>query len=50
MPPKARTLIWFLKIVNHRAHLFVPMQERSYEGDIPRWVVSDVELEPVDGD
>jgi hypothetical protein len=50
VPPKARTLIWFLKIVKHRAHLFIPMQERSYEGDIPRWVVSDVELEPVDGD
>jgi hypothetical protein len=50
VPPKARTLIWFLKIVKHRSHLFIPMQERSYEGDIPRWVVSDVELEPADGD
>lgn len=48
VPPKSRTLIWFLKIVNHRAHLFIPMEERSYEGKVPRWVVSDVELEAVD--
>jgi|GEM_PF-2812469 len=48
VPPKSKTLIWFLKIVNHRAHLFIPMEERSYEGKVPRWVVSNVELEPVD--
>ena len=47
-PPGTKDLIWHLKIVNHRAHLFIPMQERSYEGKTPRWVVSDVELEPVD--
>jgi hypothetical protein len=50
VPPKAKTLVWFLKIVKRRAHLFIPMEERSYEGDTPRWIVSDVELEPVEDD
>lgn len=46
VPPDAKTLIWRLKIVNHRAHLFIPMQQRSYEGKTPKWIVADVELEP----
>jgi len=46
-PPGIKDLIWYLKIVNHRAHLFIPMQERSY-GGVPKWIVSDVELEPAD--
>ena len=48
VPPKTKTLIWHLKIVNHRAHLFIPMQERSYESKTPRYIVVDEELEPVD--
>jgi hypothetical protein len=48
IPPKSKTLIWFLKIVDHRAHLFIPMQERNYESKTPHWVVDDVELEPTD--
>jgi hypothetical protein len=43
-PPRSKTIEWFLKIVNHRAHLFIPMQERSYEGKTPKWIVSDVEF------
>ena len=45
-PPDAKILRWHLKIVDHRAHLFIPMQERSYAGKTPRWVVSDVEFVP----
>ena len=50
VPPKATRLVWYLKIVDHRAHLFIPMQEREYSGRTPKWVVSDVELEPQDDD
>ena len=47
-PPQANVLRWSLRIVNHRAHLFIPMEERSYEGKTPKWVVSDVEFTPED--
>jgi len=47
-PPQANVLRWSLRIVNHRAHLFIPMEERSYEGKTPKWVVSDVEFAPED--
>jgi hypothetical protein len=47
-PPQAKDLYWSLRIVNHRAHLFVPMEERSYTGKTPKCVVSDVEFEPED--
>lgn len=47
-PPQANVLRWSLRIVNHRAHLFVPMEERDYTGKTPKWVVSDVEFEPED--
>src|SRR5260370_22024478 len=43
-PPQAKTLRWSLRIVNHRAHLYIPMEERSYTGKTPQWVVSDVEF------
>ena len=45
-PPEAKSLVWYLKIVKGRAHLFVPMQQRSYEGNTPKWTVADVEFEP----
>jgi hypothetical protein len=41
-------LTWHLKIVDHRAHLFIPVHQRNYEGRTPRWEVSDMELEPDD--
>src|SRR5215467_10092565 len=47
-PPQAKTLRWSLRIVNHRAHLFIPMWEQDYTGKTPKWVVSDVEFEPED--
>ena len=47
-PPHAKTLRWSLRIVNHRAHLFIPMEERSYTGKTPKGVVSDVEFTPED--
>jgi hypothetical protein len=47
-PPKAKALRWSLRIVNHRAHLFIPMEEQSYTGKTPKWVVSDVEFTPGD--
>jgi hypothetical protein len=47
-PPQAKSLRWSLRIVNHRAHLLIPMEERSYTGKTPKWVVSDVEFTPED--
>jgi hypothetical protein len=47
-PPQAKALRWSLRIVNHRAHLFIPMEERDYAGKTPKWVVSDVEFTPGD--
>src|SRR5215475_11436071 len=47
-PPQAKALCWSLRIVNHRAHLFIPMWEQDYTGKTPKWVVSDVEFEPED--
>ena len=46
VPPNMKTLEWYLKIVDHRAHLFIPMQERSYAGKTPKWIISDVDLVP----
>ena len=47
-PPQAKALRWSLRIANHRAHLFIPMEERSYTGKTPKQVVSDVEFTPED--
>ena len=47
-PPQAKALHWSLRIVNHRAYLFIPMEERSYTGKTPKRVVSDVEFTPED--
>jgi hypothetical protein len=48
VPAAAKSLVWYLTIVNRRAHLFIPMQQRSYESATPKWVVADVEFEPDD--
>jgi hypothetical protein len=45
-PLGTKVLEWYLKIVDHRAHLFIPMQERSYEAKTPKWIISDVDLVP----
>jgi hypothetical protein len=47
-PPHAKALRWSLRIVNHRVHLFIPMEEQDYIGKTPKWVVSDVEFAPED--
>ena len=47
-PSQAKGLRWSLRIVSHRAHLFIPMRERSYAGKAPKWIVSDVEFTPED--
>jgi hypothetical protein len=47
-PPGTKVLRWYLRIVEHQAHLFIPMQERSYTGKSPKWVVSEVEFTPSD--
>ena len=44
-PPQAKGLR-SLRIVNHHAHLFIPMWERSYTKKTPKWIVSDVEFTP----
>lgn len=41
-----KKLIWHLKIVDHLAHLFIPVHQRNYEGRTPKWEISDMELEP----
>ena len=45
-PPEAKSLVWYLKIVNRRQHLFIPMHQQSYESTPAKWVVADVEFEP----
>lgn len=45
-PPEAKSLVWYLKIVNRREHLVIPMHQQSYESTPPKWVVADVEFEP----
>ena len=45
-PPEAKSLVWFLKTVNRREHLFIPMQQQSYESTPPKWTVAEVEFEP----
>lgn len=44
-PPGKGPLIWRLKIVDHRAHLFIPMIMRSYETVPAKHVLTDMELE-----
>lgn len=39
-------LVWHLRIVDHRAHLFILVHQRNYEDRTPKWEVSDMELEP----
>jgi hypothetical protein len=46
IPPGAKRLIWYLKIVERRAHLFIPTYQRNYETRPPSWVVDDDELVP----
>lgn len=45
-PPDLKSLVWYLKSKDGRAHLFIPMQQQSYESQPPKSVVADVELEP----
>lgn len=45
-PPDTKSLLWHLKTVKGQAHLFIPMQQRSYDTTPPKWIVADVELEP----
>jgi hypothetical protein len=44
--PKKAPLIWRLKIVNHRAHLFIPMVLRNFETVPAKFEMMDLELEP----
>lgn len=51
VPPEAkakRRIVWYLKIVEGRAHLFIPMQVRNEETRPYSWVVHDIEFEPAD--
>jgi hypothetical protein len=45
-PPDTKSIVWCLRVVNRVAHLFIPMHQRSYESQPPKWIVADVELEP----
>ena len=44
--PKKAPLIWRLKIVDHRAHLFIPMVLRNFETVPAKFEMMDLELEP----
>ena len=46
--PKKAPLIWHLKIVDHRAHLFIPMVLRNFETVPAKFEMMDLELEPDD--
>jgi hypothetical protein len=46
IPPGAKRLIWYLKIIDRRAHLFIPTYQRNYQTKPYSWVVADNELEP----
>ena len=48
MPAKKTPLIWHLKIVDHRAHLFIPMVLRNFETVPAKFELMDLELEPAD--
>lgn len=45
-PPDTKSLVWYLKTVDRQPHLFIPMQQQSYESQPPKPVVADVEFEP----
>jgi hypothetical protein len=45
-PPEAKSLVWYLKVKDGQAHLFIPMHQQSYESQPPKWIVADVEFEP----
>ena len=45
-PPNDGRLVWQLRLVKHQAHLFIPMQQRSYAGKTPQWIVADCDLAP----
>ena len=48
MPAKKTPLIWHLKIVDHRAHLFIPMVLRNFETVPAKFELMDLELEPAE--
>lgn len=48
--PKNARLIWHLKIVDHRAHLFIPMVLRNFETVPAKFEMMELELEPVTDD
>jgi hypothetical protein len=50
MPDKKTPLIWHLKIVEHRAHLFIPMVLRNFETVPAKFELTDLELEPVENE
>jgi hypothetical protein len=50
MPDKKTPLIWRLKIVDRRAHLFIPMVLRNFESVPAKFELTDLELEPVEAE
>lgn len=48
MPAKKGPLIWNLKIVDHRAHLFIPMVLRNFETTPAKFELMELELEPTE--
>ena len=47
-PRPGKRIIWYLKIVQGRAHLFIPMQVQNEETRPYSWIVADIEFEPAD--
>lgn len=48
VPPGGKPLVWHLTIVEHRAHLFIPIHGRNYMTQPATRQVYDIELEPED--
>ena len=46
MPAKKTPLIWHLTIVDHRAHLFIPMVLRNFDTVPAKFELMELELEP----
>lgn len=46
LPPGTQQIVWVLRIVNHRAHLFISINERFYDTVPARYAVAELEYLP----
>jgi hypothetical protein len=46
LPPGTKQIVWVLRIVNHRAHLFISINERFYDTVPAHYAVAELEYLP----